>query len=640
MFDFVRNHTRLALGFMLLLIIPSFVFFGVQGYSSFNDATNDTVAKVDNLPVKRVEWDNNHKRYLEQLRRQAPNVDPAQFDSPQLRRDTLDGMVRERLLLAAANQLHLFPGDARLQRHFATDPQYANVRTPQGTVMPEALVGMGLTSAQFAEELRKEMGAKQVLAGISQTVPASALPASAALDAFLERRAVQMQRFDPLTYRDKVNPSDADIEAYFKANEAAFRLPEQASIEYVVLDAEALGRNAKISETDLRAAYDAAVAAKKYTVPEERRASHILISADKDKPAAERAAAKARAEALLAEVRKNPASFAEVARKNSADPGSAAQGGDLDFHPRGDMVPAFDNTMFRLKQGEISDVVETDFGYHIITVTGIRGGVVKPFEEARPEVEAEARKAAALKEWPAAAESFTDLAFTQSSSLQPLIDKLKLEKKTATVLRKPAPGATGPLASSKLLDAVFSSEVLRDKRNTDGIEVAPNQMVSARVVKHEPARLPALAEVNAQVREKLVEQQAAALARKEGEARLAALRAGSSAEALPVVVTISRAQSQGMPKPLMDAVLRADPTKLPATSGVDLGAQGYVVLRVMQVLPRETPPGGDEPLRAQYAQAWAAAETEAYLGALKKRFKAKVEPAADVVAESASAPAR
>ena len=167
------------------------------------------------------------------------------------------------------------------------------------------------------------------------------------------------------------------------------------------------------------------------------------------------------------------ATFAEVARKNSSDPGSAAQGGDLDFHPRGDMVAAFDDVMFKLKPGEISDVVETDFGYHIITVTAVRGGTVKPFAEARAEVEAEARKAAALKAWGAAAESFSDLAFTQSTSLQPIVDKLKLEKKTATVARKAPAGATGPLASQKLLDAIFSNEVVRDKRNTDGIEVAP-----------------------------------------------------------------------------------------------------------------------------------------------------------------------
>jgi peptidyl-prolyl cis-trans isomerase D len=638
MFDFVRNHTRLALGFMLLLIIPSFVFFGVQGYAQFNEAGNDTVAKVDGQSIKRGDWEDAHKRYLEQLRRQAPTIDAATLDTPALRRDTLDGLVRERLLLAAANQLHLLPTDARMARLFDTDPQFAGLRGPDGRISRELLVAQGLSPALFDQRLRQDLGARQVLGGITQTVPAPALPASAALDAFLQRRAVQMQRFDPAAYRDKVQPTDAEIEAYFKAKEAQFKAPEQASIEYVMLDLATLSKGVDLTEADLRKAY--ADNAAKYSVPEERRASHILIGADKDKPAAERAKAKARAEELLAEVRKNPAAFADLARKNSSDPGSAAQGGDLDFFGRGAMVKPFEEAAFSMKQGEISKVIETDFGYHIITVTGIRGGSAKPFEEARAEVEAEARRAAAQKAWAASAETFTNTAYEQSDSLQPLVDKLKLEKKTATVTRPAAAGATGPLANAKLLDAIFSSDAVKNKRNTDALEVAPNQLVAARVVQHQPARTLALAEVKERVRAAVVEEQAAALARKEGEARLAALRAGPTAEPLPVVVTISRAQSQGMPKPLLDAALRADPAKLPAVEGVDLGTQGYVVMRVMQILPREVPPGGDEPLRAQYAQAWAGAEADAYLAALKKRFKAKIEPAADVVMDAASAPAR
>ncbi len=638
MFDFVRTHTRLALGFMLLLIIPSFVFFGVQGYSQFNEAGNDTVAKVDGQGITRAEWDDAHKRYLDQVRRQAPTLDPATLDTPALRKDTLDGMIRERLLLAAANRLHLLPTDARMARLFDSDPQFAGLRGPDGRISRELLVAQGMSPALFDQRLRQDLGARQVLGGITQTVPAAALPASAALDAFLQRRAVQMQRFDPATYRDKVQPTDADVEAYFKTNEAQFKAPEQASIEYVMLDLATLSQGVSVSEADLRKAYTDAAA--RYTVPEERRASHILIGADKDKPAAERAQAKARAEELLAQVRKNPAAFAELARKNSSDPGSAAQGGDLDFFGRGAMVKPFEDAAFSMKPGEISNVIETDFGYHIITLTAVRGGTAKPFEEARAEVEAEARKAAAQKAWAVSAETFTNTAYEQSDSLQPLVDKLKLVKKTATVTRTAAPGAAGPLASAKLLDAVFSTDAVKNKRNTDAVEVAPNQLVAARVLQHQPARTLALAEVKDRVRAALVEQQAAALARKDGEARLAALRAGPAAEPLPVVVTISRAQSQGMPKPLLDAALRADPAKLPAVEGVDLGAQGYVLMRVMQVLPREVPPGGEEPLRAQYAQAWANAEADAYVAALKKRYKAEIKPAASTAAEAASAAAR
>jgi peptidyl-prolyl cis-trans isomerase D len=634
MFDFVRNHTRLALGFMLLLIIPSFIFFGVQGYSRFIEPANDTVAKVDGLAIKRVEWDNAVKRSVDQLRRQSPNVDPARLDTPQLRQDTLEGMVRERLLQAAANELHLFPNGDRMARIFDSDPQYAGLRGPDGLISRELLAVQGMSPEMFDQRLRQELGLRQVLSGITQTAPTMTVSANLAIEAFLQRRAVQMQRFEAAAYRDQVKPSDAELEAYYKANEAQFKAPEQADIEYVTLDLSVLGQTVAAGEPELRKAY--ADAAARFTTPEERRSSHILIAADKDKPAAERAKAKARAEELLAELRKSPASFAELARKNSGDPGSAAKGGDLDFHPRGDMTPPFDDAVFKLKPGEMSGVVETDFGYHIITLTAVRGGQVRPFEEVRAELEAEVRKAGAQKRWAEAAEQFTNTAYEQSDSLQPLIDKLKVVKKTATVARTPAPGTSGPLASTKFLDAVFATDTVRNKRNTDAVEVGPNQLVAARVLKHQPARTLALGEVKDRVRERMVEQQATALARKAGEARLAALRANPGAEALPLSMAISRAQAQGTPKPLLDAVLQADPSKLPAVSGVDLGDQGYVVVRVMQLLPREAVPGGEGPMREQYAQAWAAAEAEAYVASLRKRYKAQVSASA----EAASAPAR
>ncbi len=229
--------------------------------------------------------------------------------------------------------------------------------------------------------------------------------------------------------------------------------------------------------------------------------------------------------------------------------------------------------------------------------------------------------------------------YEQSDSLQPVIEKLKLQKKTATVLRTPAAGATGPLASAKLLDAVFGNEAVANKRNTDAVELGPNQLVAARVVSHSPARTQPLADVSALVRERLLDQQSAALARKDGQERLAAVQK-APAEALASTVVVSRAQSQGLPKAVMDAVLRADATKLPAVVGVDLQTQGYVVLRVTQVLPRDAAPGGEDNLRGQYAQAWAAAEAEAYLAALKKRHKVEIKPEATLPSDSAASAAR
>ena len=217
MFDFVRNHTRLALGFMLLLIIPSFVFFGVEGYSRFNDGTAASVAKVDGRNISRAEWDNAHQRNVDRVRRQTPTVDVRMLDTPQMRTDTLDGLVRERVLLTAAQAMHLTPSDARIKQIFVSDPQFAQLRNPDGSVNRDILAMQGMSSEMLVEQLRQEFAMQQVLAGVTRTALAPVSIAAAALDPLLQRREVQLQRFDPAAYRSKLNPTDAEVEAYYKA---------------------------------------------------------------------------------------------------------------------------------------------------------------------------------------------------------------------------------------------------------------------------------------------------------------------------------------------------------------------------------------------------------------------------------------
>ena len=636
MFDFVRNHTRLMLGLVLLLIIPSFVFFGVQGYESFTDGSRSAVARVDGVDITRSEWDFAHQRNVERLRRQMPTVDAKLLDTPQMRRETLDGLVRERVLLTTARQLHLVPGDERLQRLFVTDPQFAALRNPDGSVNREILAAQGMSSEAFAQQLRMEFATQQVLAGVTRSSFAPASIAAPSLDAVLQRREVQVQRFDPAAFRGQVNPTEADLEAHHKANEAAFRATESADIEYVVLDLDTVMKGVPVPEDDLRRFYTEN--ASRYTKAEERRASHILINADAAMAAADRKKARAQADALLAELRRNPAAFAELARKNSQDTGSATGGGDLDFFGRGSMVKPFEDAVFAMKPGEISNVIESEFGYHIITLTGVRGGEKQPFESVRGEIEAEVRKSLAVKRFAEVAEQFTNTVFEQPDSLQPVVDKLKLEKRTATVQRNPAPGATGVLASPKLLEAVFGTDAVKNKRNTDAVETAPNQLAAARIVQHTPARALPLAEVKDRVRERVVAEQAAALARKEGTAQLEALRKTPAQPLATPAVLVSRNQPQGLPRPLLDAVLRADGTALPVVLGVDLGEQGFAVARLSQVLPRDTPAAAEAQLVSQYVQAWGGAETQAYLGALKARVKAVIKPAAGSAAASAPVP--
>ncbi|MGJ7563171.1 SurA N-terminal domain-containing protein [Variovorax sp. GB1R11] len=622
MFDFFRKYNKIVMIFLFLLIIPSFVLFGVERYQG---GSEEKVARVDGQPITKPEWDQQHRVETDRIRQQSPNVDPTVLDSDALRYATLERMVRDRVLAAAAAKANMSVSEDRLSRIFAQDPGLAAFRTPDGKFDREAFQRVtGRTPEQYEAGVRSEMATQQVLLGVSGTAFTTPALAATTINAFYDSREIQVARFSPESFASKVTVSDADVEAYYKDHAAQFQAPEQASIEYLVLDLEAAKKNLVVSDADLKAYYDQNTA--RFGTKEERRASHILITAPSSMPAADREKAKAKAEQLLAEVKKTPASFADVARKNSQDPGSAEKGGDLDFVTRGAMVKPFEDAMFSLKKGEISGIVETEFGYHIIQLTDIKPAVVPPFEKVRATIENEVRAQQATQEFAKAAEVFTDAVYQTPDSLKPAAEKLKLTIQTATnVPRTPAPGATGPLASRNFLNALFAPDSLQRKQNTEAIEVGSSQLASGRVTQYTPAHPVPLADVKDKIRAQLVTERAAVLAKTEGEAKLAAWTAKADGATFGAPMTVSRREAQSQPLPVIDAALRADAAKLPALVGVDLGAQGYAVVRVTKVVPR-TPPAPDlaKQEQAQVGQSVAAAEDAAYYSMLKDRFKAEI----------------
>ena len=627
MFDFVRKHTKIMMGLMFLLIIPSFVLFGIDGYNRMREK-GDTVARVGGQDITQGEWDAAHKAEADRLRAQMPNLDAKLLDSPEARYSTLERLVRERVMAQAADQFKLTTSDARLARDLQEDPGIASLRRPDGKLDMERYRQMaasqGMTPEGFEARVRRDLSVRQVEAGLTQTGFAATAVADVALNAFFERREVQVVNFLSADFASRVNPTDAEVEAFYKANGTLFQAPEQASIEYVVLDLESVKKSITINEADLKSYYEQNAA--RLSGNEERRASHILINAPKDAPAAERQKAKARAQELLAELRKAPDSFADLAKKNSQDTGSAAKGGDLDFFARGAMVKPFEEAAFAMKKGDISELVESDFGYHIIKLADIKAPKQRSFEELRANIEADLKTQQAQRKFAETAEAFTNGVYEQSDSLKPVADKLKLEIKTAAKLsRKPAAGVTGLLANAKFLAAIFGPDAIEKKRNTEAIETAPNQLTAGRITQYQAAKTMALAEVRANVRERLVASRAAELAAQEGAAKLAAWKAAPGSAVMPAAQVFSRDQAQNTPPQILNAVLRADTSKLPVFVGVSMGAQGYAVVKVNQLVAR---PASTEVAakqdRAQYAQWWTAAESQAYYGLLKERFKADI----------------
>lgn len=623
MFEFVRKHTRILQFILVLLILPSFVVFGIQGYDRMSD--DNVVAKVGRQKITQSDWDNAHRAVVERVRAQQPDVDAATLETPEFKQRSLDGLIRDYTLNAAEYDQRLRAPDARLTRLFATMPDFAPFRNADGSLNQQLLEAQGITSAQFAERLRQQLSVTQVLGGVENTGITSKAANRLAVEALFQVRDVQWMKFEPKNYAAQLNPTPEQLRKFFDEPSMAktFLMPERADVQYVVLDLEALKQRATVSEEDVRKAYTDGI--DRFIQPEERRASHILIKAEKSAPAAERQAAKAKADQLLAEVNKNPAQFAELAKKNSEDPGSAVNGGDLEFFGRGAMVKPFEDAAFSLKKGQISGVVESDFGYHIIQLTDVRGGEAQPFDSVRAQVEDELRKQQAEKLYAESIEKFTNTVYEQSDSLKPVADELKLPLQTANqVLHSPGAKDQGVLGNTRLLEALFDPVNRSKARNTEAIEVGPNKLVSARIVKYYPQAKPPFEQIEGEVRARWIQRESVAAARKDAEQKLAAWSKDPAASQLPPSVQMSRRLVFSQPPAVLDAVLRIPEKQLPAWKVVDAGADGFALIKVNKVLPLQIVPEEERATQAQFGSYWAKAEADAYLQALRRQYKVKI----------------
>ena len=634
MFETIRNHGKPVYAILFALIILAFAVSGMSGYESMFNAGED-VAKIDGRKIKQTELDAAYKNELERIRAANPSVDIKLLDTPDAKYATLERLVREQVIGAAARAAHFETSDQRLANELQSDPTIASLRQPDGKIDKERyklLVGsQGLTPEMFEARVRSQISSRQVFKGIQGSGFTTNAVGDVALNAFLQKREVQVVAFEAASFASKVTLTDADLETYYKANQALFQSPEQANIEYVVLDIETIKKSITVSDEELKSYYEQNQA--RLATQEERRASHILITSPKGAPAADREKAKAKAQALLDAVNKAPATFAEVAKANSQDPGSAVKGGDLDFFARGAMVKPFEDAAYALKKGDISTLVESDFGFHIIQLTDIKSAKQRSFEETKPELVEDVKKQQAQKKFAELAETFTNAVYEQSDSLKPIADKLKLEVKTAAnVTRIAAAGATGVLANPKFLNAIFSADAIEKKRNTEAFELASKQLVSGRISQYTAARTLPLAEVKDRVREKLLVVRSFELAKKEGIDKLTAWKAAPATAVMPVAVEIARNQPQNLPAQIVEAALKAETTKLPDFVGVELPGRAYYVAKINKVLP---PVAADDATakqgRMQVSQAWVAAEDQAYYNLLKERFKTDIKIAKPVV---------
>jgi peptidyl-prolyl cis-trans isomerase D len=623
MFDLVHKNKRIIQVFLGLIAL-TFATWGIESYTRMTGG-RDTVATVNGLEISAREFDEELRRRHDQLRQAlGANYDPAIFDTPELRRGLLESLVSQRLVASAANDARLTVTDEALVDSIHSIPAF---KGPDGSFAKSTYESVlrqqnpPMSPPQFESRLRYELALTQLTRAVGEAAIPSRTVAQrlAALEA--QRREISEHRILAEQFLPQVKIDDAKVKAYYEANQAQFQTPERVKAEYVVLSAQAM-------------------AAQETVKPEEVRSQWESVYGPKLR---EKEEARKKAEAIAAAVRNNPASFAEVAKKESQDPGSREAGGELGFAPRGSFVKPYEDTLFRMKEGQISDVVESEFGFHVIQLTGVRKqdgkeerrsshilipapADARPFEAMRGEVEAELKKARTQRRFSETADAFQNMVYEQPDSLKPAAERFKLKLETSDWLTRAGGEEKSPLGNRKLVSALFSQDALRNKRNTDAVEVAPGTLVAARVLEHQPAAQRKLEEVKDDIAAMLRRQEAAELARKDGDAKLEQLRKGAGESVKwGQARTVSRRDPQDLPLEVLRPVMSADVSKLPAYVGLPVGDAGYMLVRVSKVLEGDPKQAGDPLPRA--AALSGTAQYEAYLASLRKQADVSVNQA-------------
>ena len=602
---------RIILGFIVL----TFAIWGVDWYFK-GGGKEPAVATLDGDTISQ-------RDFLDAVKQQRAAMGvkgdlPAAMEKA-LRKQVADQLVDIRLLARQAQDDGFAVSDSQMGALLAGIELFQE----NGKFSQERLNAF-LRSRNWTEQKLTQMMQQDILLrqvqfayGEGAVVPTAGINRLAQLLA--QQREVNEVVYDAKNFLNLIKIDDASVEQDYNTHKQDYAMPAQVRVQYVVLSQDAIKGQIQVSEAMARQYYDSNKA--RYQQPESRRASHILIQAGTDPSA--KAVAKAKAEKVLQEVKAKPARFAELAKQYSDDPGSAAKGGDLGSFTRDMMVKPFSDAAFQMKVGEISGLVETQFGYHIIRLDNVSPGMQAGFDTVKAEIMRELQGQEAARKFAEAAERFSNMVYEQPDSLEPAAREFKLKLEESGWIQQAGHAEPAILSNPRLVEALFSSDALVKRQNTEAIEVAPNTLVAARVVEHRPASTRALAEVAPVIRLKLQHEAANKKAMEAGQQALQAAQNGQAPSGLSAPMTVSRARPLNLSAAAIKAIFKAATTKLPAWTGVET-ADGYRLYRINQVMPGEMPPEQAKALRRELQRLFAQTEIRAYLDGLKANSEIKI----------------
>ena len=615
MFDKFRSYTQTkAAKVILALILVPFALFGIDSYLN-KVGNNLTIAKIDGYKITLPEYNRAIENVRNRIMSEGKKVDPAMFDSFEFKESVVDGIITRQLINNDIKKSKFKITDLQLSQYIIGMPEFQKDGKFSQELYDKVLQNNQLKPKKFEENIRNDLLIQQVRDGLQKLtfIPPNNLTET--LKATSQQREVTVAEFKIKEYMVKASVNEKDMQAFYDKNKSKFLAPEQVKAEFVVFSLTSILPTINVSDDEVKAFYK--TNADKYQNQQQREASHILIAASKNAAPAEKAKAKAKAEDVLIQIKKNPKQFEELATKYSQDPESAKKGGDLGVFGRGMMVKPFDDAVFSMKVNEISSIVESDFGYHIIKLTkviGDGGG----FDAIKLQIKAELIYQKAQDKFAALAEDFSNMVYEQSSSLDAVSKKFSLPiQKTDWISRSDSDKF---FKNEALMNALYSKESIKDHRNTEAIEVTPNNLISARVVDYKAQTSKPFTDVKTSIEDYLKFEAAKKLVASEGEVALKSIVDASRKIDWQAAVLVDRKNAKGLSDAVINHAYKMPTDKLPSYSGFVDGDNGYVIVKVSKV---SFPNDDNEENKNEFASSYSEALSFEYLSAYLKGLKAK-----------------
>lgn len=492
-----------------------FVFWGVD----FQSTTGNFAAKVNGEKIAaetvRRAWQQRQSQLQQMMRSELP---PEMVKSQQ--QAMMDEFIRSSLLSQRAEKFGYRVSDEALAQRILEFPELQVDGKFSRDRYAMLLRQQGRTEPQFESELRSDLTVRQMQAGVVESAFLAPYDLDRRFALEKQERELDYALIPTSEFADKIVVTDEQIQSWYDAHKDDYLLPETVDLQYIELTRAKAEAGVTVTENDLKDYYEQVK--ERFESPERRHARHILITADEG---VSDAAAEKKATELAASA-KGGADFAQLAKDNSKDPGSAAQGGDLGWAQRGMFVGPFEDALFSMTPGEIRGPIKTQFGYHVIRLEEIEPGKVRPFDEVRSEIEAEYRKDRSQTIFYDESQKLADLAFTSLTELDSVAKATGLPVKTITGFTREGGGELD--ADPGVIEAAFSDEVLEQGRNSPIVTVGEDRALVLRVANHKPAEPRPLADVRAQIEAQLKAQAARDAAAKKGMDALVKLQQGAA----------------------------------------------------------------------------------------------------------------